>query len=39
MFNWIISDKYQYLKPFNFVICAKLKYFEMELFDNLTASI
>ena len=36
MFNWIVSDKYQYLEPFNFVDLCLIELFEIELFDHLT---
>ena len=39
MFNWIVSDTYKYLKPFNFVDLCKIELLEIELFDYLTVCI
>ena len=33
MFNWIVSDRLQYLEPFNFVDLYKEELLEIELFD------
>ena len=36
MFNWIVSDTYQYLEAFNFVDLRWTESLEIELFDHLT---
>ena len=36
MFNGIVSDTEQYLKPFNFVGLCWIELLEIELFDYLT---
>ena len=36
MFNWIVSDMWQYLEPINFVNFCKTELLEIELFDHLT---
>ena len=36
MFNWIVSDTYKYLEPFNIVDLRKTKLFEIDLFNHLS---
>ena len=36
MFNWIVSDTWQYLEPFNFIDLSWIELLDMELFDSLT---
>ena len=39
MFNWIVSDPYQYLEPFNFIDLFYTELSEIELFDPLCVNI
>ena len=36
MFNWIVSDTWQYSEPFNFVDLCNIELLETEPFDHLT---
>ena len=37
MFNWIDSDRNEYLEPLNFVDLCSIELLEIERFDHLTA--
>ena len=39
MFNWIVSDRQQYLEPFNFVDLSKIELWGIEVFDHLIVCI
>ena len=39
MFNWIVCNTQQYLKPFNYVNLSSIELLEIELFDHLTVCI